>query len=196
VELAMLDDPPPATYHQVEARHMEIPTAPTQVQALLANLANLEVGELSERLGSVLRRLDSSLGELQVRDINRGVTNLLASLNAITASGAISNTLDSVERTLAEFRATAADLRARLDPLTTNATAALQESQRTLATLRLGVEDLRDTIAPEAQLRHNLNQTLTQLGDAAGALAELADFLRRNPNALLTGRKPAMPPSR
>lgn len=195
VELAMMDDPPPATYHQVQAEYLEIPTAPTQVQALLDNLASMDVAGLSERLGSVLKRLDASLGELQVREINRGLTNLLASLNTIADAGRITRTLDSVDLTLAEFRRTAASLRERLDPLTAQATNALQESQRTLASLRLGVEDLRDTIAPEAQLRHNLNLTLTQMGDAARALAELADFLRRNPNALLTGRAhPAPPP--
>jgi paraquat-inducible protein B len=33
-------------------------------------------------------------------------------------------------------------------------------------------------------------KTLAQLRDAALAVQRLADFLERNPNALITGRKP------
>lgn len=193
VELSMMDDPPPAEYHQVEARYLEIPTAPTRVQALLDNLAAMDLRELSGQLGSVLRRLDSSLEGLQVRDINRGITNLLASLNAIAASGRVGQLLDSAEQTLADFRETSSSLRGQFGPLSTNATAAFVESRQTLVELRSGLEDLRDVIAPEARLLQQLDQTLDRLGDAARALTDLAEYLRRNPNALITGRAPATP---
>jgi hypothetical protein len=42
---------------------------------------------------------------------------------------------------------------------------------------------------PDSALRPELIQTLEQLNNASRAVADLAEFLERNPNALLTGTK-------
>jgi hypothetical protein len=38
-------------------------------------------------------------------------------------------------------------------------------------------------------LRQDLAATLDQLGDAARSIGELAEFLKRHPNALLSGKR-------
>jgi paraquat-inducible protein B len=58
-----------------------------------------------------------------------------------------------------------------------------------MAELRGGVQDVRDLIRPQAPLRSDLDTTLRQLSEAARSLAELGEFLRQHPNALLSGRK-------
>ena len=49
----------------------------------------------------VLTRIDSSLGELNVADINRGITNLLFSVNQVLGSspGNLTNSLVSIHQT-------------------------------------------------------------------------------------------------
>jgi hypothetical protein len=56
----------------------------------LAALAHFDIAGLSDKLNSVLNRLDTSLSELNVRDINAGVTNLLTSANRMVASADLS----------------------------------------------------------------------------------------------------------
>lgn len=57
-----------------------------------------------DQLTSVLARLNSSLAELKVADINNGLTNLLASMNQLVRSPDLTNSLDSLHRTLDEYR--------------------------------------------------------------------------------------------
>jgi paraquat-inducible protein B len=178
-----------AVYHQLKPIYTEIPTMPTDVQQLFNKLARLDFQGITDKLSAILDKLDADLSQIHVREISQGLTNILASVNQLVKSPSITNSLTSVQRTVDEFGALSAKIRGRVDPLADDVSATLKQTQQTLAELREGVQDLRDAVAPDASLRQALTQALQQIGDAARSLAVLSDFLTRNPNALLTGRK-------
>jgi paraquat-inducible protein B len=66
----------------------------------------------------------------------------------------------------------------------------LVQVQATLADLRLAVQGVSSMVAPDAPVQTELAGALDQLDHAARSVAELADFLKRNPNALIFGRTP------
>jgi phospholipid/cholesterol/gamma-HCH transport system substrate-binding protein len=183
VELDFLPETPPI-YHQVKKLYSEIPTAPTDIQIFRVDFAGI-----AQKLNAVLAKLDTSLGEFQMREINHGLSNLLASLNTVVSSPELTNTLGSAHQTFDEFRLLSQKLRYRVDPLADGADQTLAESRQTLAELRQGVQDVRDLLAPHAPLRQDLNAALEQLTESARSIGALADFLTRHPNALLSGRK-------
>jgi paraquat-inducible protein B len=174
----------PATYHQVKPLYPEIPTTSNQIQMFMKDFA-----EISQKLNAVLGKLDSSLGELQVKELNRGLTNLLLSLNVLVSSPDLTNTLASAQQTLEEFRLLSKNLRERVDALTVGADRTLADSREALGELRHGVEDFRDAIAPRGTLRREVTTTLDELREAARSVTRLADFLNQHPNAVLSGRK-------
>jgi paraquat-inducible protein B len=77
----------------------------------------------------------------------------------------------------------------RVDPLTDSVTNTLADAQKTLATLRVGVGNVTEMLGPDSAIRPELLQALEELGNAGRAVADLAEFIQRNPNALLAGRK-------
>ncbi len=190
VELSQVPGAPPPVWHQLTPEYVEIPTVPTDIQELMSTLAHLDLRGISEKLNAVLARLDSSLGELNVRQINAGLTNLLASAGRVAGSPDLTNSLAELKQALADARALVRRLDNRVDPLADGVTNTLAQAQQTLAELRRGIQDLGAMIEPDARLRTDLSLTLEQLGNAANAIADLAEFLHRNPNSLLTGRKP------
>jgi len=189
VELEILPHAPPAKLHQIVKEYKEIPTVPTQIHALLEKLANIDFKLMTDQLNSILKRLDSSLGELKVSEINQGLTNLLVSMNQLVRSPDLTNSLASLHQTLDEYRHLSETLRARIDPLANGADATLKEAQATLVELRQNLQNVRDLLAPQAPLRRDLTVTMDELAEAARSISALADFLNRNPNALLSGRK-------
>jgi paraquat-inducible protein B len=174
----------PVTYHQLKQRYKEIPTAPSDVQ-----IFHVDFAEITRKLNLLLGRLDSTLSEIQVREINRGLTNLLMSLQSLASSPDLTNTVISARQTLDEIRLLSTKLRSKVDGLADAADHTLTETRATMTELRGGVQDVRDMIAPRAPLRRDLEAALDQLSEAARSAAELAEFLKRNPNAVLSGRK-------
>ncbi len=173
VSLDMVADAPPPVFHQLRPKYIEIPTLPSQVQLLLDHLEHLDLPGISTKLMAVLSRLDTSLGELDLVRITAGVTNLLG----------------SGRQTLERAQVLWARIDARVDPLADNLTNTLTEAQQTLADVRRVARNAADLLGPDNSFSSDLTQALEQLGNAGRAVADLAEFLQRNPNALLAGRK-------
>lgn len=189
VNLKYVSEAPKAVWHQRIREYPEIPTEPTTIQELYRNLAEVDVKNLVERLNVVLGRLDAGLANLDVRAINAGVTNLLSSVDRTLGGGALSNALEEVRLTLTELRQTAAGIRTNVVPLAADIQGTLAQATETLRGIQVGVEDVRDTVSPTAPLTHELNRSLSSLAEATEAFRDLAEYLQRNPNALISGRK-------
>ena len=180
VELSINPDAPPPVFHQLEPEYVEIPTTPTTIEILLANLGKIDIKGMGDKLNSILGKLDNGLGNLDVKAINTGVTNLLASLDRTVNSSELSNSIISLHQTLDNFGALAKNID----------TNTLVQVQATLADLRVTVQGLSTMVAPDSPLQTELTGALDQLSNAARSIAELTEFLKRNPNALITGRTP------
>jgi paraquat-inducible protein B len=189
VELAIQPNAPPPVYHQVQARYLEIPTAPNEIQMLLENLAKLDFQRVFSRLDAVLVVLNQRLGEFNAAEISAGLTNVLARLNAVVASPDLLGSLASARRALDEVQALSAKLSGQVDPLAAHAQGALEATTLALADVRRTSESLRGVLAPQSRLSSELTESLAELRQTARAIADLADYLNRNPNALLSGRE-------
>jgi paraquat-inducible protein B len=189
VELEVIPDAPPPVFHQLKPEYEELPTIPSQVQQLVANLAQIDAKGLSEKLNELLTRLNSSLGQIDVAAMNAGVTNLLESANRFMASADLTNSLASLRQTLAEAGPALKRLDERIDPIADSITNTLYDAQKTLKELQAGIQNISDLTGPDSAARTQLIQTLVQLDTASRAVADLAEFLSRYPNALLRGQK-------
>ena len=189
VGLDIVPNAPPPTLHQLTPEYQEIPTLPSDIQQLLANLAHVDVRGLSDKLNAFLAQLDSSLGQLNFTEINAGVTNLLASANQVLTTPDLTNSLVALRQTLTQAGTLLNHVDWRVDPLADSVTKTLSDAQKTLTDLRVAVQNASDLIAPDSAFRPELIQALERLGDAGRTVADLAELLKRNPNALLAGRK-------
>ncbi len=189
VEMRRNPKSPTPVFHQVEQRYPEIPSEPTQIQALLDNLASLDIKGISTNLNALITRLDTTVGQFKMADINAGLTNLLVSMNRLVTDPDLTNALATLRPTLDQYRLLGEKLNGRIDPLADSVTNTLAEADRALAQFRGAAQNLRTLIAPDAPLPNNLDQTLRQLSGAVQSLSVLLDFLKQHPNALITGRE-------
>jgi paraquat-inducible protein B len=180
---------PPPVFHQLTKLYPEWPTEPTQIQQLFNNLASLDIKSLQTNLNGLIIRLDQTVGELKMAEINRGLTNLLASVERLIDSPDITNGLAGLRPTLDQYRDLGAKLTSKVDPLSDSITNSLAEANRALAQIRGAGENLRTLLAPDSPLRNDLDLALQQLASTAQSISALVDFLKRNPNALIVGRE-------
>ena len=189
IETRINPDAAPAVFHQLKPIYKEMPSEPTQVQAMMENLASLDIKGISTNINNLIVRLDAVVQNMRMGEITMGVTNTLASVNRLLASPDITNSLASAKTALDQYRALGEKLNARLDPLTESITNSLGEANRTLAQLRGTADNLRIALRPDSPLQHNLEQLLQQLAGTAESVSALMEFLRQHPNALIAGRE-------
>jgi paraquat-inducible protein B len=189
VSLEVENSPPPAIYHELEKTFPEIPSRPTDIQQLMKNLASMDIPGLEQKITSLLDKVDSALAALRVSDITGTLTNVLSSANRVVTAPDLTNAFTSLKTTLDQYRVLAEKVNGRVDPLADSLTNTFEQLNHTLLHARGGMQNLRDLLAPDSPLRHDLTLTLEQLTEASESVAALAEFLHSHPNALLTGRK-------
>jgi len=180
---------PPPVLHQVEPLYPELPSEPTKTQQLFNNLASLDLKSIQTNLTALIARLDTTVGNLNMGQINQGVTNLLGSLNRLVTDPDITNALAALRPTLDQYRELGAKVTGRVDPLADSVTNSLAEANRTLAQFRGAAENLKAMLSPDSPVRNDLDQALEQLAGAAQSISSLVEFLKEHPNALITGRE-------
>jgi paraquat-inducible protein B len=82
-------------------------------------------------------------------------------------------------------------LESQVGTLSARVDGTLRGADQTFVSLRETVGAARVLIEPGSPLDHDLRSTLRDVATAARSLSELADFLERNPSALLYGKQPA-----
>ncbi len=189
VDIEVISNAPPPVFHQLTPEYHEIPSVPSDAQKLLAELSHMDVSGLSKKLSHLLAHLDDSLGELDVASINEGVTNLLLSANRFVTDSNLTNAVASLRDTLDQAKTLVKRIDGRVDPLANSANDTLAELRKTLGHLRVGLQNVSNLIGSDSTLGPELTKALQDLGAASRSITDLADFLQRHPNSLLTGRK-------
>jgi paraquat-inducible protein B len=70
---------------------------------------------------------------------------------------------------------------------------ALDDIRKTLDEARKVLGGAKQTLSPDAPLQHDMRETMRELSRAAQSLRGLADYLDRNPEALIRGKKEVQP---
>jgi paraquat-inducible protein B len=147
----------------------EIPTLPSQFDELTTSvtqfLANLTAADLKGMA-------DSVSGAMQ------GVGEITTSEDLHTAIQELPRALASAHR-----------LAKTLDGDAAKAGALVSDAQGALDALRATLSDAHGVVAPDAPLSVDLGAAVSDVDKAAIAVRELADFLRRNPHAIVAGTK-------
>jgi paraquat-inducible protein B len=162
-----------------DSGYVEIPTQPTLLQ------------EATQTAADVVAKLrDADIDGLvnAVRDAARGVNDLAGSPELRQTLVAIRDTLATTRETLVEVKPRIAPLAGRFDSGVSRLEATLQKLDLTLGSVKTSLGSFDTLVDPQAPLVYQLTATLTDLSEAARSIRQFADYLDRNPNALLTGR--------
>ncbi len=108
------------------------------------------------------------------------IMNKLERLPLTALTGELRTTMDDIRGTLAQMRRVMDDL----DELEV-----LPKAGRTLDQATLAFKQVEETLAPDSQVRTDTARLLREIGDAARSLRVLADYLERQPDALLYGKE-------
>ena len=140
--------------------YLELPTLPTPLEGIFSSFSR------------IMDRLDKLPLEAMAGDLR--------------------DTMGGLQATMADFRTTMAGLRKTLSSADTLLTDA---DKTTLPKAEAALEQMRSTLArvesaldPDSAMRADIEQALKELADAARSLRVLADYLERQPDALLYGK--------
>jgi len=186
VELDLFPGSPVNLFLPKESGYLEIPTQPTLLQ---------EASQTGADLIAKLRDVDFDGLVTSIRDAARSVGDLAGSPELRQTLVAAREAMVSARDTLTEIRPRIPQFTSGVDSASNRLQGSLKRFDATLGSLDTALGSLDTTLGsvnrlvdPSAPLVYQLTTTLGDLGKAAQSIRELADYLDRNPSAIITGR--------
>ncbi len=187
------------------SEYREIPTLPTTLQEVQSQFMDVMdtlhktkldvlVNTTTETVLSIKRLVDSPEVMKAIRSLNTALTSfdkLARDVNAHVdplakdlkeAVKGAQDTLGGIQELVRNVDNKVEPLVSSLDDTSKAIHAAMVQGKKTLATAD-------GLIAEDSPLYHDLTNALTELSRAARSVRVLADYLERNPNAILTGKR-------
>jgi paraquat-inducible protein B len=165
-------DPQNSTY-------TEIPTLPTAL----------------EQAQSVAMKLMDQLNNVQLDQLVVTATQALAAVRDLADSQDMKDSLaslkatgQSLDRTSESVRTLTVHLDHEIGPMGVSLQTTARNADATFKKTQSTLDRLDDTLRPDAPLLYQANHTLVDLSEAARAIRQLAEYLERNPDAIVRGR--------
>ena len=215
VELGFYPDNP-VEFIGADPKYPEFPTMPSAIERIGESIKEFDfegllndvrgavhgIAELanSEDLRSAIASLAATIKDFQklVVDVNAKVDTVGARFDetAVAARDALNQANESIasaekslNETLEDIRHLVDNVDGKVEPLATSieetstaARGAFDQATATLATAN-------EVFAPESELHYRLIDALDEFSQTARAIRVLADYLERNPQALLQGKR-------
>jgi len=155
-----------------------------------------------ERIEDAAYRIISDLGAVPLDSLVSVATATFGEIGTLVSSPALASAVDRLPRTIANLDVAIGDLQAvlaRVDsavaPMSEGvqrtadqATAAFARLDSTLADVTVTLDGVETTLDPRSPMFVEFERAMSELAAASRALRDLADYLERNPSALVRGR--------
>ncbi len=174
-----------------DKRYTEIPTIPTNLEALTERLQKIPFQQMFDRLNA---SLDAVHNVISSPEVHRTLVNLSnASHDAGTLIRGANAQLEPLARNtseaLQEIRNLAQGAQDRLHPITLSITKTSDEAQTTLKGAQDTMASIDGLVGEDSALAYQLPKTLSQMEEAARSIRLFTDQLNREPETLLWGKK-------
>lgn len=197
VELDLLDPQEfPPDPNLSDPRYIVIPAVPSAVSEilagaseLLANVKKVDFFGLSRALTGLIAEARKQLDGLDVKGAVEQWKKTGAQIESLAANPDFKKTLENLNGAVTDLRRTMAKLDAQIEPTSKQFADTLAEAKKTIQAFNATAASVQGFISTHGGLGGEIGTTLEHLQEAADAVKRLADFLERNPNALITGRK-------
>ena len=186
----------PVDNRGADSRYVAVPAVPSAISEfqasaseILANLKKVDFAGLSRELTALLIDARKQLVGVDLPGLAEQWKRTGAQVETLANSPEIKQTFANLNLAIGDLRGVVAKLDAQVGPTGQQLNETLVQAKTTLASFGETAAMVQKFLSANGGLGADVASTLEQLNEAADSVRRLADFLERNPNALLMGKK-------
>ena len=186
----------PDTSLTSDVKYVVIPSAPSPISefqasatALLSHMQQVDFQGLSDNLKKLLAETTQRIDGVDFKGLIAQWKKTGESVDALARSPDVLRTLVNLNKTLDDLRGAIARLDTQVGSNGKDLQATLTEAKSALASFNAAAASAKSFIDAQQGLGSDTGRALQKIADAADSVQQLADFLERNPNSIISGRK-------
>jgi paraquat-inducible protein B len=187
----------PPLYRSENPPYVEVPTIPSDVERALQNVQmfiaevqeSLDVEKLVTDLQSAMAGIDELANSEDIRESLAGVNRLINDDDTQELTSSLSATLADARSALKDARRLINNADEKVGPLVDDLKPVIARLDRTLEAGEDALKSASVQIKGDTEFSYDLTSTLTEVQRAARSLRNFLDYLERNPEALVRGKR-------
>jgi paraquat-inducible protein B len=187
----------PVKTDTVEVKYAVVPWVPSATSEfqnslleILSDLKKVNFAAIGGELRTLLVDTHKQISGLNLAELNAKWSQAGQSVTDLANSPEIRKTIANLNTAIVQLNSTLVKIDGKVDPTAAQLSDTLLQAQATLKNFNSTAITAQTFISAQNGFGDEAARALQQLSEAAQAVQHLADFLERNPNALLTGKKP------
>ncbi len=186
-----------------DVKYVVIPSAPSEISefrasaaalmanatTLLARMQEIDFKGLSTELKGLVGETRQRLDGVDFKGLAAQWKKTGESVDALARSPDLLHSLENLNKTLEVLRTSVARLDTQVDSNGKELQATLIQARASLESFNAAAQSARSFINAQQNFGADTTRALEKVADAAESIQRLADFLERNPNAIVAGRK-------
>ncbi len=181
------------TYAAIPAVRSTIAEFQASLNEILAKLKDVDIATLSREATGIIVDARRQLNALDLPQLVNESTQTVRAVRVLASDPAWQSTLANLNGTITDLRSAIAHLDAQVLPTGEKLGEILAQAKSAVDAFNATAQTVRQFIAAQQGLGADADLAVKRLAEAADSVRRLAEFLERNPAALLTGRKSAEP---
>jgi len=189
VELDYFADPDPNMKLRESPKFLSIPSESSGLSELMrsmqdsiASISRIDFAAIFKNANDLIVNLNKKVEAIDAQNLNASAAQTLRSADAF---------LRNADGLATNAKSTLANLDSVLKNTDKNITALSADASKTLVSIDALAANLGAITAPNSQLRFELASLISALKNSMNSMGNLAEYIQRNPNALLTGKSSA-----
>jgi paraquat-inducible protein B len=172
-----------------------VPTTATEIDELISGVADglkkinaLDLDGIAKDIRGVLDAARKQLEDLNTKGISENIIAITEDVQAITGNEKLNHAIANLDEALVEFKALTVKVNAGVDPLLADFSRVADKATESLSRIEEVGAEVSKVANPRGPVLMRLQDVLMETERASRAIKELANDLKRNPNALLMGK--------
>ena len=174
-------------------KYPEIPTIPTEfeqakdaISRIIDKLEEIDFKGLAKSLTETINGVNRTLNSPEVESVLRSLARVMPKVDeaVVKIRNLAGTTEDNVKTLSADLEHTSGDARLALK----QARDALKQTEETMKRAEAAVTNIETLTEPDSRVNYELEKSLREVSAAARSLRLLADFIERDPRALIFGK--------
>jgi paraquat-inducible protein B len=193
----------PDTMNTTDVKYVVIPSMPSEISefrasaaalmanatTLLARMQEIDFKGLSTELKGLVSETRLRLDGVDFKGLASQWKKTGESVDALARSPDMLHSLENLNKTLEVLRSSVGRLDSQVDSNGKELQATLIQARTALESFNAAAQSARSFINAQQSFGADATRALDRVADAAESVQRLADFLERNPNAVISGRK-------
>jgi paraquat-inducible protein B len=197
VEFDIVPDMPGFVYQpEAPPPYPIVPTVGTEFDELIAGIAEglkkfnaLDLDSAMNEVREVLTSAKKQIAALEMKKINDNLIQITSDIRELTGNEKLAKAIDSLDEALTGIDELTKKANEGFDPLMEDLEGVMAKLDESMVKIDAATDDISKATNPRSPTLLRMRNVLGEVERASRSLQETANELKRNPNAILGGRK-------